>query len=79
MVPLIDKLLCEALDNEKGESGLGSRFGLSPRISLVLCPNVLLCEQVVRMANSLCGENGQPLLNVASVCGRQVIGVVIVF
>ncbi|XP_076906908.1 DEAD-box ATP-dependent RNA helicase 22-like isoform X1 [Bidens hawaiensis] len=41
-------------------------------ISLVLCPNVMLCEQVVRMANSICNDgDGQPLLRVAAVCGRQ--------
>ncbi|KAI7756972.1 hypothetical protein M8C21_001524 [Ambrosia artemisiifolia] len=40
-------------------------------ISLVLCPNVMLCEQVVRMATSICNHNGEPLLRVAAVCGRQ--------
>lgn len=44
-----------------------------PWFSLVLCPNVTLCEQVVRMANCLCGDNGEPLLRTASVCGRQVL------
>ncbi|KAM0062337.1 putative RNA helicase [Helianthus debilis subsp. tardiflorus] len=41
------------------------------RISLVLCPNVMLCEQVVRMASCICDDNGEPLLRVAAVCGRQ--------
>ncbi|KAG8366204.1 hypothetical protein BUALT_Bualt17G0052200 [Buddleja alternifolia] len=41
--------------------------------SLVLCPNVMLCEQVVRMANSLCNGNGEPLLKTAAICGRQVL------
>ncbi|MFS7994997.1 putative RNA helicase [Helianthus anomalus] len=40
-------------------------------ISLVLCPNVMLCEQVVRMASCICDDNGEPLLRVAAVCGRQ--------
>ncbi|CAH8302742.1 unnamed protein product [Eruca vesicaria subsp. sativa] len=40
-------------------------------ISLVLCPNVMLCEQVVRMINGLLGEDGSPLLNVEAVCGSQ--------
>ncbi|CAA2955254.1 DEAD-box ATP-dependent RNA helicase 22 [Olea europaea subsp. europaea] len=31
----------------------------------------MLCEQVVRMANSLCGYNSKPLLRVAAICGRQ--------
>ncbi|KAL4574126.1 hypothetical protein LXL04_020951 [Taraxacum kok-saghyz] len=42
-----------------------------PHKSLVLCPNVMLCEQVVRMANYICNDNGEPLLKVAAVCGRQ--------
>ncbi|CAN6990256.1 hypothetical protein IGI04_002226 [Brassica rapa subsp. trilocularis] len=40
-------------------------------ISLVLCPNVMLCEQVVRMVNGLLGEDGHPLLRVEAVCGSQ--------
>ncbi|KAL1550911.1 DEAD-box ATP-dependent RNA helicase 22-like [Salvia divinorum] len=40
-------------------------------VSLVLCPNVMLCEQVVRMANSLLDGAGEPLLKAAAVCGRQ--------
>ena len=43
-------------------------------VSLVLCPNVMLCEQVVRMANSLLDGAGEPLLKAAAVCGRQVHG-----
>lgn len=41
-------------------------------ISLVLCPNAMLCEQVVRMANSLCDNTGEPILKTAAICGRQV-------
>lgn len=41
-------------------------------VSLVLCPNVMLCEQVVRMANSLLDGAGEPLLKAAAICGRQV-------
>ncbi|XP_076944459.1 DEAD-box ATP-dependent RNA helicase 22-like [Bidens hawaiensis] len=41
-------------------------------ISLVLCPNVMLCDQVVCMANSICNHvDGRPLLRVAAVCGRR--------
>ena len=47
--------------------------GHSSQLSLVLCPNVMLCEQVVRMANCLRGDNGEPLLKAAAVCGKQVI------
>ncbi|XVF44081.1 hypothetical protein PTKIN_Ptkin02bG0091700 [Pterospermum kingtungense] len=68
LVPLIDKL-CSAQhdgDNNSEKASVSSRM-----FSVVLCPNVLLCEQVVRMANGLCGNNGEPLLRVAAVCGRQ--------
>eukprot|EP00262_Sarcandra_glabra_P003743 TRINITY_DN1452_c0_g1_i1.p1 TRINITY_DN1452_c0_g1~~TRINITY_DN1452_c0_g1_i1.p1 ORF type:complete len:455 (+),score=83.15 TRINITY_DN1452_c0_g1_i1:34-1365(+) len=41
------------------------------RSALVLCPNVMLCEQVVRMANCLCNSCGEPLVRISSVCGRQ--------
>ncbi|KAJ0039249.1 hypothetical protein Pint_23066 [Pistacia integerrima] len=69
LVPLIDKL-CAALD---GSENTNADEGLAPshRLSVVLCPNVLLCEQVVRMANGLSGDDGEPLLRVAAVCGRQ--------
>ncbi|KAI9111638.1 hypothetical protein K1719_017328 [Acacia pycnantha] len=40
-------------------------------ILLVLCPNVQLCEQVVQMANGICGDNGAPIVSVAAFCGRQ--------
>ncbi|KAF9605035.1 hypothetical protein IFM89_013201 [Coptis chinensis] len=31
----------------------------------------MLCEQVVRMANCINNDSGQPLLQVSAVCGRQ--------
>ncbi|XP_050203462.1 DEAD-box ATP-dependent RNA helicase 22 [Mercurialis annua] len=66
LVPLIEKLCSPLpLDDEDGASND------ELRLSLVLCPNVLLCEQVVRMANGLCDDNGEPLLNVSSLGGRQ--------
>ncbi|PON46578.1 DEAD-box ATP-dependent RNA helicase [Parasponia andersonii] len=69
LVPLIDRL-CTGEDDS---GNVASEQGESPprKVSLVLCPNVTLCEQVVRMANDLCGDDGQPLLTVAAVCGRQ--------
>ncbi|XP_024023930.1 DEAD-box ATP-dependent RNA helicase 22 isoform X2 [Morus notabilis] len=69
LVPLIDRL-CNAQDDS---DNVASDQGVSaPRkLCLVLCPNVTLCEQVVRMANVLCGDDGQPLLTAAAVCGRQ--------
>ncbi|KAL5761981.1 hypothetical protein ACOSP7_018245 [Xanthoceras sorbifolium] len=69
LVPLIDKLCGapDSSDNTNSERALISRDGLS----LVLCPNVLLCEQVARMANGLSGDDGEPLLRAAAICGRQ--------
>ncbi|XP_021908461.1 DEAD-box ATP-dependent RNA helicase 22 [Carica papaya] len=69
LAPVIDKLCCALNDSGKTDNNQGSN---SPhRLSLVLCPNVLLCEQVVQMANRLLGDDGEPLLRVTSVCGRQ--------
>ncbi|PKI47240.1 hypothetical protein CRG98_032377, partial [Punica granatum] len=69
LVPLIDRLCATSCDPARtdGEPSASS----SKRVSLVLCPNIMLCEQVVRMANDLCGDDGEPLLRVAAVCGRQ--------
>ncbi|XP_012479438.1 DEAD-box ATP-dependent RNA helicase 22 isoform X2 [Gossypium raimondii] len=68
LVPLIDKLYGAGhdADNDLEKATVSSRT-----FSIVLCPNVLLCEQVVRMANDLSGDDGRPLLRVAAVCGRQ--------
>lgn len=71
LVPLINQLSDKPADVEDTASEQG--FSSKHKVGLVLCPNVTLCEQVVRMANGLCGEDGQPLLTVAAVCGRQVI------
>lgn len=71
LVPLIDRL-CNAQD-DLGDVASDQVVSSPHKLSLVLCPNVTLCEQVVRMANGLCGDDGQPLLTVAAVCGRQVI------
>ncbi|KAK4376808.1 hypothetical protein RND71_003104 [Anisodus tanguticus] len=68
LVPLIDKL-CQMSDSSGAIAG---RDVSKHHLSLVLCPNVMLCEQVVRMANSLCNDSGTPLLSIAAVCGRQV-------
>lgn len=77
LVPLIDKL-CQISDSSGAITGQDARK--HNRLSLVLCPNVMLCEQVVRMANSLCNDSGTPLLSIAAVCGRQVsILIVIVY
>lgn len=66
LVPLFHKL-CTSTDDSLDTDEKLNR----PHKSLVLCPNVMLCEQVVRMANCICNDNGEPLLRVAAVCGRQ--------
>ncbi|CAI0379626.1 unnamed protein product [Linum tenue] len=71
LVPLIHKLSASSVGSVC-DSASDKGFKPSREVSLVLCPNVLLCEQVVRMANGLCDENGDPLIRVAAVCGRQV-------
>ncbi|KAM7250459.1 hypothetical protein ACFE04_022342 [Oxalis oulophora] len=69
LVPLMDKLCAASVDSEKATNDQELR---TPHmVSLVLCPNVLLCEQVVRMATALRGDDGEPLLKVAAVCGGQ--------
>ncbi|KAF9604462.1 hypothetical protein IFM89_006744 [Coptis chinensis] len=69
LVPLFDKML-----NFRGHSAGtddGREHSQPLHFSLVLCPNVMLCEQVVRMANCINNDSGQPLLQVSAVCGRQ--------
>ena len=67
LVPLFNKLCTTTNDSLNTDQQLNR-----PHMSLVLCPNVMLCEQVARMANCICNDNGEPLLRVAAVCGRQV-------
>lgn len=38
---------------------------------MVLCPNALLCHQLVDMANALRGEDGAPLVHVGVITGGQ--------
>lgn len=71
LVPLFHKL-CTTTDDSV-DTLSDEKLNRPRHISLVLCPNVMLCEQVVRMANCICNDNGEPLLRVAAVCGRQVI------
>ncbi|XP_019055085.1 PREDICTED: DEAD-box ATP-dependent RNA helicase 22 isoform X2 [Nelumbo nucifera] len=69
LVPLMDKLsvTSDTSAATDGDHGLTQPH----KLSLVLCPNVMLCEQVVRMANCIRDNNGQQLLKVAAVCGQQ--------
>lgn len=70
LVPLIDKL--SALPEDCKETDGTEDIPQVHQISLVLSPNVMLCEQVVQMANCLLSDSGKPLLRVAAVCGGQV-------
>lgn len=66
LAPLVQKLWQAGGDKAPGHfEELG--FGLG----LVLCPNALLCHQVVDMANALRGEDGLPLVRVDVISGGQ--------
>lgn len=69
LVPLFDKLY--KTTDSSGDAASAEGLSQPRQLSLVLCPNVMLCEQVVRMANLICNDSGEPLLRVAAVCGRQ--------
>ncbi|CAD5315873.1 unnamed protein product [Arabidopsis thaliana] len=69
LAPIIDQLTNTALDSEV--TNREERPFPLKNISLILCPNVMLCEQVVRMVNGLVDEDGNPLLRVEAVCGSQ--------
>lgn len=74
LVPLINQLYSRP--DHCANTNAGGAVTPRSQFSLVLCPNVTLCEQVVRMANCLCGDNGEPLVRAAAVCGRQVLSLV---
>ncbi|WOL06540.1 DEAD-box ATP-dependent RNA helicase 22 [Canna indica] len=69
LVPLIEKLSSN-LDRPHG-TDLSEGNPEKPMTYLVLCPNVMLCEQVADMANGLLNDSGEPLAKVAAVCGRR--------
>lgn len=73
LVPLIEKL-CSKSSTTKDENSQDTTPGAHD-IVLVLCPNVMLCEQVVRMANSLLDESGEPLKSAAAICGSKVCSI----
>ncbi|KAL6655942.1 hypothetical protein ACP70R_006768 [Stipagrostis hirtigluma subsp. patula] len=69
LVPLIEKLCTKSSiteDSKSQDTAPGAHD-----IVLVLCPNVVLCEQVVRMANLLVDESGEALKSAAAVCGPK--------
>ncbi|XP_020587585.1 DEAD-box ATP-dependent RNA helicase 22 [Phalaenopsis equestris] len=67
LVPLIHNLC----GNSDPETSSAKEITESRKMSLVLCPNVMLCEQVVQMADSLVDDFGKPLVKVAAVCGQR--------
>ncbi|KAK9104663.1 hypothetical protein Scep_021507 [Stephania cephalantha] len=67
LVPLMNKLCC-SLRSDRDQMEVTER---SHGFSLVLCPNVMLCEQVARMANGLCDDSGVPILRAFAVSGRK--------
>ncbi|ONK76777.1 uncharacterized protein A4U43_C03F32040 [Asparagus officinalis] len=69
LVPLIDKL--SVIPEHCKETNASKETRRVHEISLVLCPNVMLCEQVVQMANCLLNDSGRPLVRIAAVCGGQ--------
>ncbi|XP_031480124.1 DEAD-box ATP-dependent RNA helicase 22 [Nymphaea colorata] len=69
LVPLIDKL-CASCDTAAAAADHGAT-PLPRKFSLVLCPNVMLCQQVVSMTNCLQNMDGSPLLRASAVCGNQ--------
>lgn len=70
LVPLIDKL--SIIPEHCKETKATKEIRRVHEISLVLCPNVMLCDQVVQMANCLLSDLGRPLVRIAAVCGGQV-------
>ncbi|XP_047048177.1 DEAD-box ATP-dependent RNA helicase 22-like [Lolium rigidum] len=69
LVPLIEKLCSKSsstVDDDPQNVAAGT-----DNVVLVLCPNVMLCEQVVFMANSLLDVSGEPLKRAAAVCGPK--------
>lgn len=73
LIPLIEKLCSESSNTTDGscqDTAPGAHD-----IILVLCPNVMLCEQVVRMANSLLDDSGEPIKCAAAVCGSKVCSI----
>lgn len=75
LAPLFNKLLetKQTQIDAVGSQTLVERGSLERQnFALVLCPNAMLCEQVMQMANTLCDSLGTPLLKVSVVSGGQV-------
>lgn len=68
LVPLIEKVSSNLDPHEDLSEGSHRKH----KTYLVLCPNVMLCEQVANMANGLIDDFGEPIVKVAAVCGQKV-------
>lgn len=68
LVPLIEKIS----SNLNPHGDLSEESHRKHKTYLVLCPNVMLCEQVANMANGLIDDSGEPIAKVAAVCGQKV-------
>jgi len=71
LVPLIDKL--RGPQEHSLHAVSDQEVNSIQKVLLILCPNVQLCEQVVRMASSLCRDDGEAIVSVAAICGKQVV------
>ncbi|KAG6498142.1 DEAD-box ATP-dependent RNA helicase 22-like [Zingiber officinale] len=67
LVPLIEKVSSNLDPHEDLSEGSHRKH----KTYLVLCPNVMLCEQVANMANGLIDDFGEPIVKVAAVCGQK--------
>ncbi|GMH20706.1 hypothetical protein Nepgr_022547 [Nepenthes gracilis] len=70
VVPVLDKLFHAHTSLENAASG--EHKSHLHWLALILCPNVMLCEQVACMTNRVSGDDGEPLLKAAALCGKQV-------
>uniref|UniRef100_A0A7N0VH32 RNA helicase n=1 Tax=Kalanchoe fedtschenkoi TaxID=63787 RepID=A0A7N0VH32_KALFE len=71
LVPLYEKMYAATATQDDEGSSQKRGWRIAHNISLVLCPNVMLCDQVVKMTNCLCDGSGEPLLKAVALCGRQ--------
>jgi len=74
LVPLIDKL--RDAQEHSLHAVSDQEVTSKQKVLLILCPNVQLCEQVVRMASCLRRDDGEAIVSVAALCGRQVVVIV---
>ncbi|KAJ3677467.1 hypothetical protein LUZ60_003191 [Juncus effusus] len=71
LAPLIDKLCAISNQDPSNEDKSNDNVSKNNNLILVLCPNVMLSEQVVNMANSLVNQSGELILKVSAVCGQK--------